>query len=152
MYTVIVVVLFFVVINVLLSILQTYERFDEVRDIQDSAITVMERVVREVRSAQSVSTGGSTFDSHPGTLSLSTLEDGNPVTVRFALSSGAIRLTRGGIDLGPLTSDDVTVTNLVFRRADNTESELIRIELSLQAGERTEHFYTSVVLRGAYTN
>jgi len=156
-YMAILVILLAVAINTLLSIIGVYKHFVVVSNIEDSAITTMERITRDIRNAESVSAGSSTFDTNPGTLTLSTLDsDGSPTTIQFAVISGAIHVTEGGTDLGPLTTGNTTITNLVFRYATTTRSELVKIELTLEAGsgdsQRIESFQTSTIVRGSYTN
>lgn len=154
-YTVIVALLFVVVINTLLVIINVYRSSSAYNSIQNSAITSFERITREIRNASGVSLSGSSFDTSPGVLVLSsTDDDGDPITVEFSVVGDRLHLIEDGVDQGPLTSNDVEITDLVFRFAQATSSQLIRTEMTLQSGEeeaeRSEIFQISTVLRGSY--
>ena len=154
-YTAVVALLFVIVVNTLLAVVSLYNEFDVYRDLQDSAVTASERITREIRNANQVSTSGSTFGTHPGELVLSsTNESGDPITLEFRLSGDVLHLYKDGVDQGPLTSTEVAVSELVFRHSVATTSELIRLDLELTgeegAADLIRSFHVSTVLRGSY--
>lgn len=155
-YTAVLAMLLIIVSKSLIVVISTYRAFDARRDIQDSAISSIERITREIRNAGSVSTSGSAFGSNPGSLVISVNEEGTPVTREFSISNGRLHLYEDGNDLGPLTSADVEVQNLIFYHLTTENSELVKIELGLVAGEGknqvNKSFFFSTVLRGSYAN
>jgi type II secretory pathway pseudopilin PulG len=125
------------------------------RNATERALTMgaqvsLERVVRAARSADTVHTGLSTLDSSMGALALTE----GATTTRFYVSGDALMLSVNGTDLGPLTSDGVSVEDVVFHRYVASTSEMIRMELTLsaigKASSSTRTFYSSAVLRGSY--
>jgi len=155
-YTAILGLLLAVAVSSLVLILNLYTRFDVRRDIQDSALTSLDRMTREIRNAASVSTSGSSFGAHPGILVTSVNEGGTPITRQFSLDNGVLHLYEDGADQGPLTSSDVEVVSFILHRGQTSYSEVVRLQLQLQAGngdnQETKTFYTSTVLRGSYND
>ncbi len=143
-----------VVANTLIVVVTIYREFDMRRDVQDSAITSLERMTKEIRNAQSVSTSGSAFNTNPSTLVVSALDGSTPVVREFAIVDGVLRLYEDGVDQGPLSSTDVEITNFVVRFSDTEHSELVKIEMTIQGsdGEYQRNFYNSTILRGSYND
>jgi hypothetical protein len=127
-------------------------------DVRISGGTAMDRIMRESRMAYAVDSANSIFDTNPGQLQLSTTDDsGNPRTIRFSfdVDNNTITLLDNGVDKGPITGSNVSVTNFVIRKVDNPKSTLVKIDISLQSLKKTEisaGFSGSAVLRGAYSN
>lgn len=120
------------------------------RSLTESASVSLERIVRAVRSADSIDIAGSTFGISPGVLELT---EGATTTV-FSLASGRLTMSINGANQGPLTSGAVTVEELTFTRYAGAVSELVRVALTLSAvsdaASSTRTFYTSAVVRGSY--
>lgn len=120
------------------------------RELTHSASVSLERMTRAIRSADSVNTGLSTLGVSPGALALT--ESGT--TTEFYTSGSSLMLSVNGTELGPLTSDAVTVQSVVFNRYTGSTTEMVRVALTLsavgKASSSTRTFYTSAVLRGSY--
>ena len=133
-----------------LSLSTNLVRYETERAMSHAAQVSLERMVRDIREATSIDLGLSTLGTSPGVLTLVS----GATTTKFSLSSGNVLLTRNGVDIGPLTNDNVTVNQLLFRRYSGTSTELIRIALTLSASNKaastTQTFYSSAVLRGTY--
>ena len=116
------------------------------RKIATSGEVAIERIVREIRSATSTKIN-SVFKTHPGTLALSTGETIN-------LSNGILNIQEGSGPVDDLTSDDVSISNLVFYASTSPNSTLIKIEMTVEAGAgillKSRKFYGSAVMRSAY--
>lgn len=144
-YIAVLVIIFVVISSALVSIIGIYREFDARRDLQSSAIFSFERLTREIRDSDGVSTTGSVFDSSPGVLALSKGSD----VLEFKLSGSELHIYVNGVDQGPLVSDS-TVDSLIFKHSSNDNSELVRIEMTITSGSITKDFYTSVITRGSY--
>jgi type II secretory pathway pseudopilin PulG len=149
-------VLLFVVVQILVVGINIYKRFDHARNIQDTAINVIERIVSESRNASMISVAGSGVENE-GQGSLTMHNINNNVLAKFIIeNNGAINLYNGnGVLVGPLTPRDVTANGSYFLIASSTpESQMARVILILQSGtgenQKTETFYTSVIPRGSY--
>jgi len=142
-----------VLVNTVLSFTSSYKELAVLRAIDESAIDVMERLTREIRNSSGVDMVTSSFNSNPGFLTLTTVSGGVLSTQRFYLDDGVVKVDIDGVYLGPLTLSSATITNLVFRKLDNTVSSAIKIEMTISAtvGEITKarDFYSTVVMRGS---
>lgn len=131
-----------------------YRAVRNTRDLEDSAINVMDRLVREARSATDVLPipGGSFATT---TFVTTDTVSGQSTTTSFYVVGDKLRISENGIDLGSLTKESVKVTGFDVKLVQNSNSKAIKIELSLLSDEATpaviaKVFYNSVVIRGSY--
>jgi hypothetical protein len=162
MYTALVAILLFVVINVLIFGLSVYHRFDAARDVQDAAVAVIERIVSESRNASSISIDAS-GSGDAGQDILTMYNSSNNQLAKFVIETNTttgnlvVNLYNGsGVLVGPLTPSNVSAAGSYFRIASSTsEAQLARVVLVLRAGEGddelTQRFYTSAIPRGSYS-
>ncbi|MEX0930596.1 MAG: hypothetical protein WDZ79_02865 [Candidatus Paceibacterota bacterium] len=155
-YILLLVVLFSLIIQTLLTITGTFQKVERTATINKSAIFGIERIVRETRNADEVLAGSSVFADDSGVLALSGTDgSGGTVTKTFALDDGAVRLAIDGADQGRLTPSDVDVSKLRFYHILNSAtSEAIRMEVTVTptSGTTTDTttFYNTAVVRGSY--
>ena|SRR3989338_5939229 len=121
---------------------------------QEAAISI-ERMIREIRDSKNLDDNGSVFNAHPGKLLLnSTNVSGLQRTVEFSLDGGKLSLKENGVVTGLLTSMQISISNLVFRKISTARSQGVKIEMTMQSGTsstaRTENFYVTAVLRDSY--
>lgn len=143
------------VINSFITVLSTFDMTRSNRDLLESGATAMERISREIRQSESIDIANSTLGSSPGVLQLnSTDSGGSPIVIRFTTSNGALNLYEAGALIGNLLGQNISVTNLVFRRIITTNGEAIKVELTIQdtsgKSPRSENFYNTIILRGQY--
>ena len=155
-YLTLMVFFFAVIVNNLIVITRTHRGLAVLREMEQSAITGLDRLTREIRAAAIILSAQSTLGSHPGVLTLSVRDDstGNYDTVRFSLDDGALVLTKNSVVQGDLTSTKISVTNLIFTEISAASSTAVKIEMQLQATSsdevKTENFYHTVILRESY--
>ncbi|MDO8590465.1 MAG: prepilin-type N-terminal cleavage/methylation domain-containing protein [bacterium] len=138
-------------VNMLLGMSRAYGYLKFSQHIQTSAVIALDRMVRDIRNAESVSVPESVLDTSPGILTLNTTTATSSLqTLQFFVSNGALRVKQDGGDLGPLTLPDVTVDNLVFRQMNTGISEAVKIDLTLSSGTHTANFYATALLRDSY--
>ncbi len=137
-------------ITTFLSLSTTLERNATERTLTRGAQVSLERISRTLRSADSINLGLSTFGTSFGTLALT--ESGT--TTRLYVSGNRLVLEINGTVLGPLTSDALTVEDVIFHRYVGSTTDMVRVALTLSAVGRssssTQTFYTSAILRGSY--
>lgn len=143
------------VANTTLLMSRAYRELRASRHIQSSAVTALDRMVRDIRNARSVTVGASTLGVTPGVLTLeTTTATGSPQTFQFYISNGALRMKQDGGDIGPLTLPGVSVSSLIFRHFVTAVSQAVKIELTLSSGTgsstRIANFYSTARLRGSY--
>ncbi|MEX2013413.1 MAG: type II secretion system protein [Parcubacteria group bacterium] len=141
-----------VIMDITISMVRSERVIRASRNVENSASIALERIVREMRQADSINTTSSIFGSNPGVLVLQGTDTlGDPRTVEFYVSSETLLLKENGLDLGTLTEADARVTDLVFNYFSGSNSEGVRIEMTIESGEsphyRSEHFYASAILR-----
>ncbi len=144
-----------VVVGSLIPLARSYRQVVMALAINNSGSAALERMVREVRQATDVG-AGSVLNSSPGTLVLSSLDStGNPITITFDVSGGAVRITEGAGTPYALTGSGVAVSSLIFTSQTNaTTSKLVGIDLTLTstvgALTRSTRFKAGGTLRNSY--
>lgn len=155
LYTAVLSLVLLVVAETTIAVIRSTRTLRVAWRIERDAGFALERMVREIRDAESVNLGQSVLGAHPGALALNTTNtSGEARAVLFSLTNGALYLTEDGVVVGPLSSEEVTVSNLIFRHILTGHSEGVKIELALSSGSggalRTENFYATAVLRDSY--
>jgi len=138
------------VINSFLVILSSFNTTNMNRKLLESGVVSMERISREIRQAKSVDASSTqtilVLNSHDNL--------GVAMTIKFINENGELNLYKDNTLQGNLLGDNLSVTNLMFSRITTTESEAVKIKITLQySGEhktKSENFYNTIVLRGGY--
>ncbi|OHB03600.1 MAG: hypothetical protein A3B03_02670 [Candidatus Zambryskibacteria bacterium RIFCSPLOWO2_01_FULL_42_41] len=132
-------------LGAILSIYQSFAKTQIERKLALSGDVALETMIKELRAATTISPA-SVFGANPGALQLG--------SKRFFLSGNTLQIKDGAGSPENLTASDVTVSNLIFYKTASANSEIIKIEMALQAGSgkflKTKNFYGSAVMRGAY--
>ena len=155
-YLAIFTVLSILVINSFIVILSSFNTTNANRRILESGTVVMERMTREIRQASSINIANSTMGANPGVLYLNTTDSGNNVIfVKFKKeTNGDLDIYQNSNSGNNLLGSHVTVSSLVFRRITTTESEAVKIEMTITYSEgnitKSENFYNTIILRGSY--
>lgn len=150
-YVTILAMLMVIVVTVLTSVTKSYASLKASKNLNHAAVVSLERMTREIRGANSLVTASSVLDASPGKIYL---QGEGTDSIEFYLDSGVLKMNMNGVYEGPLTSDETTVTDLVFTHSSTDESEAVRIDMTIESGTgdkmKTERFYSTVVLRGSY--
>ena len=89
-----------IIINTMWSTIRISNELRVSRDINDSAVVVMERLTRDIRNATQIDLAYSTFASSPGRLTLQTVTaSGTAMTVEYFVASSTLRIKENGIDI-----------------------------------------------------
>lgn len=139
----------------LLSLTASYRALRSGEAVGEAALVSLERMIREVRGANSVLGEASALGSSPGRLTLNYLDDlGNASTTEFYLNGSTLSMKRDGVSVGPLTSAAVRVSNLTLRLVSGTNSKAVKIEMTAESGAganyKSRKFYGTAVMRGSY--
>ncbi len=110
---------------------------------------MMERISREIRQAESISS------ISQSDLKLNTKDiDGVAKTIEFALSGSDIRFLENEVFTGNLNTQSISIMGLSFTQISTTTGVAVKIFLTIKSNHdsmsRTEHFYDTAVLRGNY--
>lgn len=152
-------ILFVVMFNTAIVVTNAFGKSRVIRAIDIQGGAILERILREVRLADSVDVGGSILGVNPGKLKLNTvLSAANPTaTIReFELqtSTGDVMIKEGTGEAIPLTLGIITTRLVFYSIVASTTSEAVRIEMTFEAGlgrsYSSKDFYGTAVLRGSY--
>lgn len=155
-YIAILVVLFSGIVRGVFMLSNSYRNVKTYRSIESSAVSSMERMVREIRNATDINAGQTSYGISAGSLSLNgTNASGTAYTVRFFASSSRLYLEENSTNVGPLTPSNVIVSNLTFRHFSTSTSEAVKIEMTISSASSSsvyfsKNFYGTAVLRGSY--
>lgn len=145
------------IVNAMLILTDAYRTVSNARKIERSAITLMDRIIREARRSTGINAGA--FDVPNGSVTLEAGSSTSPY-ITFALQNNRAVVTEDG-ETSPLTDSDVIVESMVFSRYPlynvqfATSSVLLKVDFTLTSGS-TSHaftsrsFYGSAILRGSY--
>ena len=122
------------------------------RDLLDSANVSVERMTRDIRGATSwVSGGSSVFGANPGKL---TIKNSDNTTETFQLVSGAVQFTDSTGYVSNLTSNEVSVTSLIFANISTANGSAIKIDMTMSSlrysPSKIISISDTIALRGSY--
>lgn len=139
-----------VIIQALVLMMRTYTSAVAYRRLQTNGELVMERIIRETRSADSINVAGSVFGTHPGVLAIQTTDENNIAhAVTFSVVNNVVQINDSGV-IGDLSSLEVVVDSLIFRRFTTSNGEGVKVELTLTTANGlivSAPFYSTVVRR-----
>ena len=144
-----------VLVNSFLIVMRAFNAAQAASVVSVEASSILERTVREIRNANGVDVGASTFGSDPGTLVLNTVDvNGGAATVRLWSDGTDIFVQNVSGESSKLSSPGITVGRFEFNRFSTSTTDAIQIDLVLSAtrGRTTiqKEFHTASVIRGAY--
>lgn len=151
-YVSILTILLLVITESFVSIAVSYRRLKISGNIEVSAAVSLERMMREIRAADSID-AASILDASPGKLVLnSTPGGGGTQQIEFSMQSGKLSLVANGVVVGPLTNAGVAVDKVIFRKINNGKAGGVKIEMELSGGSgkiyKSLPFFTSAIIRG----
>ncbi|MCF7865545.1 MAG: type II secretion system GspH family protein [Candidatus Pacebacteria bacterium] len=145
------------IVNSMLILTDAYRTVSTARKVESSAITLMDRIMREAKRSTGISAGA--FDVQNGSVTLQTGSSTNPSLV-FYVQNGRVFITDDS-DSSPLTDSSVVVESMIFSRYPvynvqfATSSVLLKVDFTINSGSSTPNFmsrsfYGSAILRGSY--
>ena len=137
------------VINLFIVILSSFNTTNMNRTLLESGTISMERMSREIRQAKSIDVSSSS-----DTLILNSIDSfENTILVRFIKENEQLILDKNDSQ-DNLLGHNIFITNLVFNYINTTESQAVKIEMTLLYSDskniKSENFYNTVILRGGY--
>lgn len=142
-FTLIEILVYVAVLAILVSAVSSYFlwmshsniKIRAMREVLDNARRTMEIMTYEIKEAKSIYTPTSSFDSHPGQLSLEIkkyLPEGETTSyIDFYLCGNQLCLKKESQNPITLTSDRVEVNNLVFSQVVTSNVFSIQIDLEV---------------------
>jgi type II secretory pathway pseudopilin PulG len=149
-YAAVLSVLTIAVIVTFVSLRTVFEKTRVERVVTNAGVTSIDRLVRDIRDADTVNTLLSTLDA---TSSVLVLENG-ATTTTYRVGGGVLTLEVEGVVKGALTPDTAQVTNFAAVRYGGVSSDMVRVTLDLAVvgpfASTTKRFSGAAVLRGSY--
>jgi len=133
------VILLGAIINSVFILSSSYRYIKDVKNAQMSALAAMDRMSREIRQANTINGSGTSYNTPSGSLLLDT-------GAEFFLLDGKIMMEQNNVSQGALTTSNIQVGILTFRRIATGNSEGVKIEMTIE----NKNFYNTVMLRGSY--
>lgn len=149
-YVAILAVFSVIAVNAIIIILGSFRHVRAERTVNTAATVAFERMVRDTRTAESITTLQSTFDTNPGRL---TLVNPDTSTTEFYIEGSALKVKENGAYAGTLTASTTAVDSLVFRFINHGTVQGVRMELALHDTRdpgAMRQFADTAVLRGTY--
>ena len=132
------------IINLFMVILSSLNVTNVNRNLVEAGQISMDRMSREIRQAKSIDASST---------SSNLVLNGDNI-ISFKKENGQLNLYKNNSLEGNLLADDISITNLVFRIISTTESQAVKIEMTVSYSKgsyvKSENFYNTIVLRGGY--
>lgn len=151
-YIAILLILMITIVSSTLKMTQYLREVKKYNETRRSGSLAMERMIREIRLMDTVVVASSTLGSSPASLGL--LGPNNTSLLLQVTGQSTIQMTKNGTSTDILSSQNVTISNFIFRMSTTTKSTGIKIEMTLTSenggAAQSQDFYSSVVLRSSY--
>lgn len=147
-------ILLVAILNGLGTLFVSYKKINSIRSVEQSAISSMDRLTRDIRNSSEIDMINSIFNSNPSDLYIVSNDSVSSSTSRFFVSNGALYVSENSGSPEPLTSKYVQVSNFVLRPISLPDSEAIKIEMTINSVDQVpveKKFYNTVILRGSYS-
>lgn len=149
-YIAIMTIVMVVVVNIIITIAKSNKQSFVYNNIKNSAISSLEKIIRETRASESFVIAMSGEE-----LTLNSRDENSlPKTVKFYLSNGLLKVDINGSYFGPLNINGTKVLSLNFKSIDAINSKAVKIEITIEGENKgfvnSEDFYSTVVLRNSY--
>lgn len=149
-YIALMAILSVLVINAIITMTKSFKETTIKTELKESS-AIMEKISREIKQANSISTITSTD------LKLNTTDEGGAAkTVEFLLSGTNLQYLENNVLTGNLNTPNISVTGITFTQVSTAEGQAVKVSLTVRSASdslsRTFDFYNTLVLRGSYAN
>ncbi len=144
---------------VITSIINLFKNYNIVKinqEIEYNAISILDKLTRDVRDANKINIQNSSFSVAQGSVSLDISSSTNSLitnNVKFYLENNKIKYMQDSVYFGNLSTNSVTVSSFKIFYINASSSEAIKVELDLSANANPginpiyKKFYTTIQLR-----
>lgn len=140
-------------LGLLFSMNELFVQYKLKQDLISSGTTAMERILLEIREADTITLAGSTLAS--STAGIVTLEN-NSDTIKIQKNGTQLEIYKNDVFDGLLNKSTVGVTGVTFYHYKKDGVDLVRVKLDLQAngGNQVEVWSVTsgAIIRGSYAN
>lgn len=146
-------VILFSLVSLILSASSTYLILKSSRNIERSAINIVNSLNNQVSVSSKIDIPNTIFDNNAGSMALISYGDnGISTTTKIYLSNNQVILSQNNVVVGPLNTSDSSVTKLIFRNMSTSTLNGFKFEMTIDNGtssekHMSENFYNSYILR-----
>ena len=140
-----------------LLIVQFYGLYKEILSVpraDRTGLLIVDRITKEIRSAQQIDMIESQFNTSNGVLDIDSVTEGNTTEKKFFVENGIAKYQEDDDDALILSSKDFTVSNFNFTHVTTPASKAVRFNLELQFQTRnateTKSYTGFAILRESY--
>lgn len=141
----------------IMMIIQFYGLYKEIIVVPQAdrtALILVDRITKEIRSADSIDAINSQFDTTNGVLSLHVITNGVTAVKKFYIQNGVVFVQEDSETPIKLSTSDFTVSNFNFTLVPTSVSQGIRFNLELQYttnnSVETKSYTGFAILRESY--
>lgn len=142
---------------IIMLIVQFYSLYKEIvaaPRADRTALLIIDRITKEIRSADQINISESQFNTTSGVLDISTIENSTTTDKKFFIQNGVAFYQKNNESPEELSSDDFVVSNFNFNYVQTSVSEAIKFNLELQYqaqnATRTKSYTGFAILRESY--
>lgn len=123
-----------VMVKFFLSISSAGSKTRVIREVQSNGRLAIDLISQKIRGSSGLNIASSTFGTDPGVLSLQYDSSAdNPTLIQLTADDGQLVITEGTSTAIPITSDEVKITNLIFKNLSrNANRTNIEIDLTIE--------------------
>jgi type II secretory pathway pseudopilin PulG len=140
--------------TLLFNMYRWYDQVTIVSRTDQAGVTLVDHIVRDLRSGQSINIASSTFDVAIGSISIVSRASAATTTKYYMVQNGRIIYSENGGATSYVSPADSSVTKLLFKQINTPISTAIHIELELTYmlhGATTSRSYSDIaVMRNTY--
>ncbi len=122
--------------------------------IDEIGITLSDRLVRDIRSGQTVELAQSSFGTSTGSLFIDAVASSTYVTKKYSLISGRVAYQENSGTIQYLSPKDISVTKLYFTSIATPASAAIRFEINItystKTGNQTKSYSSVGIMKNSY--
>jgi hypothetical protein len=135
----------------IISLFKNYNIVRTNQEIEYNAISILDKLTRDVHNAKNVVAEQSSFAIPAGVITLNIASSTNTAVdnkIRFYLEEGKIKYNIDGVYFGNLSTKNVNISNFRIYYINATSTEAIKVELGV---ESNPHLNQSIISKNFYT-
>lgn len=119
------------IVTILTNMYRWYDRVTLIPRVDQAGVTLIDRMIREIRTGSIINDGLSSFDSEIGSISMESKVDGATKTKYLGVQSGRLFYQENNGTPVYISSPELSVTKFILKKIDTPISSAVRIEIEL---------------------
>jgi hypothetical protein len=148
------VVLIAAIAVVMANMYRWYDQATITPRVDQTGVAIVDRIVRDVRTGQSINSGSSSFGTNIGSLSLNSKVNSTTVVKLYDVLNGRIRYTENSGAAAYISPSGMYATKFKLTQTDTLISKGIHVDLditySVRGASTTRSFSGEAIMRNSY--